>query len=172
MMNPYFTEAVEEKASQIWTFEGLGRLNLQLMREMSETERGAEISMVSGPISTGGVGHVEGNLEIFQRTIDVLQDMGIAVYDQLPFIPHLRRIRDATGLGENALLDGFYLPIFKSGLLKHLNFIRGWSGSFGSGWEYWRAGKHNIASTFLPENFLKMHADVLNAHVLESGTEM
>lgn len=169
-MNPYFTKDVEKMVGNIWTFSELGKLNFELVIKMSKVEKW--IGMVSGPISTGGVGHVEGNLEVFQRTIDVLQAEGLPIYDQLPFERHMWRIAKAKNSSDDELLNEFYAPLLESGIIKRLYFIDGWESSYGATREHEIAISCYIPRIYLQRDFLEKHADILNAQIVKSGEEI
>ena len=97
-----------------------------------------DIVMVCGPISTGGLGSITENTEVFRKSIERVAAMGEHVFTQLPFEDAMQDIKgkllpESDGL---SLLELFYRPLFESGMIKRLYFIPGWEGSFGASWEH------------------------------------
>jgi hypothetical protein len=120
------------------TFEELAALALMEMEKFTE---GCDI--VCGPISTGGVGSIEGNLKVFARTIDKLQETGHPIFTQLPYEEKIFSFRERWR-AENPsrsedyympILEEFYRPLFQSGKVKRAWFINGWESSKGARWE-------------------------------------
>lgn len=108
------------------------------------------VGQVCGPITSGGVGKIDGNLEIFRRAVESLITQGKNIFDQLPFEPHLFRVRESKyHNGELQLLEEFYGPILGSKLVKALYFIRGWESSFGASWEHNEGKRHKIKIVYL-----------------------
>ncbi len=120
------------------TFKELAKVAIRIARRMS-----SPVGQVCGPITTGGVGTVKGNIRIFKRTIFGLQKSGKSIADQLPFEKPLWKImRDfprqwgRPNKKDLQLLEEFYGTLFRSGALKILYFMPGWEFSFGACWEY------------------------------------
>lgn len=109
------------------------------------------ISSVCGPIGTGGVGSVEGNLEIFNKNIIELQDRGINVFDQMPFEQKMQKFK--ISLGEEycrkSIVDDFYTKIFESGFDSNFYFIKNWESSKGACWEHDMAKRLGIKINYL-----------------------
>ncbi len=117
------------------------------------------ICEVCGPISSGGVGSVQGNLEVFQDVITKLQLEGDVVFSQVPFERSMQMIRDQSSLPKEEsnleLLENFYGTIFESGFISRLFFIHGWESSHGATWERKKALELGIEVVDLPEDFLE-----------------
>lgn len=128
------------------TFEDLSKIALRIIKKMPRS-----VGIVSGPISNGGAGSVEKNLEIFKETIERLRRAGENVFDQMPFEEHMFRIsQDKTYFkGEDQLLQKFYLPLFESGFIQTMYFIRGWQTSYGAKWEHGQAIRLSIGIRYL-----------------------
>ncbi len=92
------------------------------------------VSMVCGPISTGGKGSVEENLALFGVAIETLASRGENIFSQMPFERPIQRMKKTN----SGLLNTFYLPIFKSGRVRRLCFLPGWESSEGATWEHER----------------------------------
>lgn len=96
-------------------------------------------TQVCGPISTGGKGSIEKNMNALRDAILFVGNQGFSVFDQTIFEKHLWRISRLPALknaDEYFLLDSFYRPIFLSKKLQYLHFIPGWQDSVGARWEY------------------------------------
>ncbi len=96
---------------------------------------------VCGPISTGGFGSVEKNLFRFDEKIKELQAEGRPVFDQMYLEAPIMMLRN-KGERQNfhmEILNDLYLPIFKSGKISKVYFLKGWESSQGATWE------HNLA---------------------------
>ncbi|MBN1274853.1 DUF4406 domain-containing protein [Candidatus Woesearchaeota archaeon] len=133
------------------SFPDVGAVAMTVARSMPQP-----LCQVCGPISTGGYGSLERNLELFGETIAALRMQGKHVFDQMPLEDSLLRIR--ASLGESydwrGLLTDVYLPLFALGVVKTLYFIHGWESSRGARWEHDVAGRLGIARVYLPERFL------------------
>lgn len=108
---------------------------------------------VCGPISTGGSGKREINIEIFKKTIAQLKNLGYTVYDQTPFEIAIARLRK-KGLSHGDLLEDVYRPLFASGNIAECFFIFDWESSKGSCWEHAVAKKAGIKISYLPKDFV------------------
>lgn len=96
------------------------------------------ISQVCGPISTGGLGSIEQNMKCFEETIVRLSDLGLTVFNQIPFQSSMSRILATKNSNDydHSLLTDFYLPLFESGLVHTLYFLPDWQSSTGASWEH------------------------------------
>lgn len=108
-----------------------------------------EIGQVCGPIATGGAGSIEANLEIFNNEILKLQNQGKIIFDQMPFEWPMQDLKKRVADGANTILEDFYLPIFESGKVKTLYFIKGWETSYGANWEHNQAKRLGIDIVYL-----------------------
>jgi len=112
------------------------------------------VSMVCGPMTSGGLGSLKENLEHFNRTIHILDARGDPVFTQLPFEAPMQRIKENAPYyrGDMQLLEAFYLPIFKSGFITRLCFIHNWQSSYGTRWEHDRALELGLERKYFKEN--------------------
>ncbi|MFH0831238.1 MAG: DUF4406 domain-containing protein [Parcubacteria group bacterium] len=107
------------------------------------------VGMICGPITTGGLGSIKANLQIFNETIDDLVSRGVNLFDQIPFEEHFARIK-AQGNGyDTRLLNEFYLTLFESGQITRLHMIPGWQSSGGATWEHAQAQRLKIEIVYL-----------------------
>lgn len=107
------------------------------------------LGQVCGPITTGGMGNIKDNLNLFNETIKKLQREGVNLFDQMPFEDPMQSLKDKpNGNYQNILID-FYQPIFKSGYIKKLYFMPGWENSNGARWEHDLAKELDIEIFYL-----------------------
>ncbi|MEW6617186.1 MAG: hypothetical protein AB1333_02080 [Patescibacteria group bacterium] len=139
----YYTREDYEAIENAESFTDLTEIAFRIIKRMPQP-----VSMVCGPIATGGKGNIEENLKVFKKTIQTLVNNGENIFSQIPFEDAMQRIKQNPQYqGAMQLLGEFYLPIFKSGFIKKMNFIKGWEGSFGATWE------HSIAAALGIEIF-------------------
>ena len=98
------------------------------------------LSIVCGPITTGGTGNQVHNFEIFNAAIRGLERRGVGIFNQVPYEFGLRRLAlewEARGNTGYCLpiLEVFYARLFESGFITQGWFIPGWQSSFGARWE-------------------------------------
>lgn len=96
--------------------------------------------MVSGPISTGGKGSRDENLKVYAKAIEYLRNKNLLVFNQIIvedlILSHLKKWQAEGNTGYcMPILEEFYLPLFKSGMVSRLMFMPGWQSSFGAKWE-------------------------------------
>ncbi len=116
------------------TFEALAEIALKNLKG----ERG--LSMVCGPITTGGTGNQTHNFEVFNATVRGLLRRGKQLFNQVPYEFGLRRLAhkwEAEGNTDYCMpiLTTFYARVFESGAVTEGWFIPGWKSSFGACWE-------------------------------------
>lgn len=115
-----------------------------------------EVTIVSGPISTGGLGTREKNIAVFHTVIRDLQSKRRSVFDQTPFETAIFRLaEDWRRHNPEAdycmpILDEFYGPVFSSGLIHRVAFIHDWQSSRGARWERQKALELGLAIDDLP----------------------
>lgn len=130
--HPYWTIHEIMVAQRAETIAELALVALRILSRMPQP-----IVQVCGPISTGGAGTMEQNVARFRQAIAVLQSRGLNVFDQMPFQESMIRISKKTRESGYCweILDEFYGPIFRSGLIKRTYFLSGWRSSIGANWE-------------------------------------
>ncbi|HLP86918.1 MAG TPA: DUF4406 domain-containing protein [Candidatus Paceibacterota bacterium] len=106
---------------------------------------------VCGPISTGGKGSIEKNMEVFNEKIKELQEKGFNVFDQMPFEDPMHRIILNSKKEEymESILTDFYLPIFESRYVSELHFLPDWQSSRGANWEHEQAKRLGIKINYI-----------------------
>ena len=116
------------------SFEALAKIAVANLAE----QRG--LSMVCGPLSTGGTGNSQYNFEIFNAVVRALERRGCELFDQIPYEFGIRRLqhvwREAGNVGYcMPILEVFYAQIFETGVIIEGWFIPGWNSSHGARWE-------------------------------------
>ena len=133
--------------------EVLAGVGIQILTRMKHDVGDTPVGMVCGPISTGGLGSQEKNLQALTYWIAKLVSSGHPIFSQLPFESALWRISNVSDcLGEFALLEGFYLKLFQSGLIGILYFLQNWQTSVGATWEHDQALALGIERKYLEGN--------------------
>lgn len=106
----YYTKEDYRAIENAESFTDLTEIAFRIIKRMPQS-----ISMVCGPIATGGKGNIEENLKVFKRTIQTLVNNGENIFSQIPFEGAMQRIKQNPQYqGASQLLDEFYLPIFLS----------------------------------------------------------
>jgi len=138
------------------TYIELLEIALRIIESIEAENPGIPMAMVCGPISTGGKGSRNENLKIFERAIDRLAGGGLLIFSQMPFESDMERIyKSDPRLQGLRLLDEFYAPIFRTGLVSMLCFLPGWEKSIGANWEHQQATILNIPRIYLAEHYVK-----------------
>lgn len=142
----YWTAENLSQVKQARSFAELSGIAMEVISRMPQP-----IGQVCGPISSGGLGSIEANMQKFSETVQQLIAEGKNVFDQIPFENYIFKLID-SGQGtrsQNELLKEFYLPIFESGLIKTLYFIPGWESFNGATWEHHKARELGIDIVYL-----------------------
>jgi hypothetical protein len=161
----YWTDADRKAFIEAKSFKDLAALTVAMLER-----RPHSFHMVSGPISTGGVGTRSGNQHVFAAVIERISARdGLPVFSQIPFEDKILELKNAwfeKNPGESycmpVLLD-FYEPIFKSGKIAALHFIHGYESSRGAVWEHDGCDEWKIERRYLsPELSVDLYNAVLN----------
>ena len=110
---------------------------VQIIPRMLAKRANHPLGQVCGPITTGGLGDRWLNLHRFHSTITALRRDGHHIFTQMPFEPALVRLAEADKKHGRVcqILEGFYLPLFRSGLIRQVFFMPDWATSAGASWE-------------------------------------
>jgi len=131
----------------------MARIGIKIINSMPP-----DLHLVSGPITTGGVGTVEGNLLVFGRMIEYLANTAkLNVFSQRPFHEglvafHMEWAKTAKP-GDYCwpiLLD-FYAPLFATKRFKAFHFLHDYASSVGARWEYDQATQYGYDHIMLPK---------------------
>jgi hypothetical protein len=149
--DPY--AALKEECSKTDSFATLLQIAL---REMNTLASRGDVHVISGPISTGGLGSIEKNIAVFDKTVEHLRSQNYLVFDYGPYesgIAPLRTVWKAENPEAHycmPILEEFYGPLFETRLIKKAWFIHGWESSFGSTWERKKLSELEIPIEDLP----------------------
>lgn len=109
--------------------------------------------LVCGPITTGGLGSRNLNLDIFHQHIVAETKKGFQVFNQMPFERKLLQISSAYPEQftdtSNPILDIIYLPQIKARKFERVKMIPGWETSKGATQEHDQSILSNINVEFL-----------------------
>ena len=143
-MNRYWTEVEHKDLEQVASFAHLADIALRVVARILPP-----VGQVCGPITTGGHGDIEKNMNVFVATINRLEEQGLNIFNQVPFQQLMRRLKATHPNGEIAILEQFYGPLFRSGFITTLYFIPGWETSFGAKWEHGQAQHLGLEVVYL-----------------------
>ena len=118
------------------TFEELAEVAIGTLKKMSKLKK--PIVQICGPVSTGGLGSIDKNLDRFNKAIIAAKGNGLQVFDQVPFEKEIKRISQKYPITNGycmPILDVFYKKIFESGHIKVALFLPDWKSSSGATWE-------------------------------------
>ena len=126
-------QPLETRIESATTFEKLAEIALDEISKMPKP-----VGIVSGPITSGGLGSMEANLAELSKQIHDLQDQNKSIFNQMPYEPKMQEIKktpyhDAT---RDHLLEVFYGTLYGSGLIEEFYFLPGWESSYGAKWEH------------------------------------
>lgn len=132
----HWTDEDLARLEEVSTFEEAAGLAIEMLARLSET--GKEIVQICGPMSTGGLGSLEANMERFRLAIERAHERGLVVFNQIPFqkvIIRLCRFEEGQSDYNWEILEIFYRRIFESGYVGRTLFIEDWDSSTGATWE-------------------------------------
>ena len=149
---------------QHWTQEEMDRLH-RFVSYSQASEFAMEklkrlpqpVVQVCGPLTTGGRGSFQANVQMMHQGICLLVTQGKVIFDQRPFeVPMFKVLQSRKNSGyDHSLLEEFYLPLFESGLIKEFHFLPGWQSSTGAKWEHKQACKLKIDIFYISELMLQ-----------------
>lgn len=144
----HWTEEDHAEQDRCESMHHLAELGIKLAKRLKEQSPDGSVILLSGPMTTGGLGSFDRNIKLFECAIIVAREKGLTVYNQLPFQKGMIRI---LGLNRNpsfkaeaagypmSILTDFYGPLLDSKLVSDLFQLRDHASSFGARWEEARA---------------------------------
>lgn len=144
MKNKHWTEKHFERVEKAKNFPELLSVAYEILDSMPKP-----VTIISGPISTGGRGSVQENLAVMARAILRREWHGDNVFDQLPFEQKFGEFASKYDGCCMPILEDFFLPIFESGKIEKICFIPGWESSTGAKWEKEQAERLGIEMCFM-----------------------
>lgn len=151
---PHWEEHHIEKAKTTREFKRIGELVCEVAEKMPKP-----LFMISGPMTTGGLGHYSKNIVLFQHAIEEALKEGVYVFNQTMLEEHLQRlVREWLACNPdsgycNHVLTDIYDVLLASGHLQGVYFLPGWETSRGARWERETAEKHSLAIYDYPEEW-------------------
>lgn len=136
------------------TFDELADIALVFLARVRAAHQ--EVVQICGPMSTGGCGSFEGNMERFNRAVAVAVEKGVVVFNQVLFQEAMIRIcawKDGDPYPEG-LLTIFYQRVLSSGHITKGLFLSDWESSRGARWEYDFLVSNNIPVEGYPLEWL------------------
>ncbi|MDD5165026.1 MAG: hypothetical protein PHG25_00585 [Candidatus Pacebacteria bacterium] len=118
------------------------------------------IHLVSGPITTGGMGTIQENLIVFRQTIEHLHEQeDLNIFSQIPFEVGMIEYHKQWSLNKSQfdycwpILHEFYGPLFATKRFSVFHFIHGYEKSIGACWEHEQCDVHGISRRYLSYEF-------------------
>lgn len=112
------------------------------------------VILFCGPISTGGFGNVNENIDYLSSVIQTTEKAGISVFNQIDHERKMDLILKGHSGYDYPLLEFFYKPILESGKIEALLFLPLWETSVGSKWEHDFAKSISIPVFYLDGLFM------------------
>lgn len=166
---PYWSPADLTAAAEAKSFEELGVVALRVLHAFPAHAR-ARVAQVCGPITAGGFDSPEINFLVMRTAVRFLRERGRFVYDQTPLEKNFIRLwqtwRTLPGNDKRycwPILEEVYDPLFRSGMIGTLYFLRGWERSVGACWERSKGLSLGFAVHPYPK---KLYRRILAAHGL------
>ena len=132
-MDCYWTPAELQALDKAETLDEMVEIALIILERMKST--GKKIVQVCGPMTRGGLGSYEANMELFRKVVvRAHEESGYVVFNQDMFTKVILRLDAARQSPEywHDLIDNFYGAIFRSGHFHGTLWIRQWETSTGS----------------------------------------
>jgi hypothetical protein len=156
--NRFWTEVEVEALDWANSFEELADIAIIILVRMKLEAPDREIVQICGPMSTGGLGSLEANMQRFRGAVEVAESKGLFVFNQSPFQDAMFRIGNWRGGMQYCtdILKIFYDKVFRSGLLNKGLFLPDWQGSIGTVWEWEVMPKLGIKVEDYPSEWLQL----------------
>lgn len=151
--------------------EGLYEKELTNLANLAITEISrmpAPVIQICGPISTGGFGKTQDNLEYLSSIIGATTVANISVFNQVAYEARLDKILKHHVGYDFPILDYFYKPILTSGNVHGLVFLPLWNTSIGSSWEH-EMGKTLGIPIFFLEKILVSEIELFISQIKKKG---
>jgi len=150
-------EKLRQECAEAQNFEELADIAVREMHKFEAAE------VVCGPVSTGGLGTLEKNLQAFIAVIHMLQKEGRPIFSQEPYEERIAELRVQWRAEDPAraeaycmpILDILYTRIFDAGRVRKGWFIPGWESSFGARWEHAKFKKLGVEIEYISPEKIK-----------------
>jgi len=131
----HLTSEEAQSLNSVCSFDELAEIAISMLARVKGEH--AEIVQICGPMSTGGCGDFKKNMERFNRSIEVAQVHGVAVFNQVLFqdvVIKLCNWKEGSPYPME-LLEVFYGRVLSSGHITKGLFLPDWESSVGARWE-------------------------------------
>lgn len=151
---PHWEDHHIERAKTTTDFKLIGELVCEIAEKMPKP-----LFMISGPMTTGGMGHYSKNIVLFQHAIEEALNNGVSVFNQTMLEEHLQRLvrewlRCNPDSGYcNHVLSDVYDVLLASTHIHGVYFLPDWHTSRGARWERETAEKNSLAIHEYPEEW-------------------
>jgi hypothetical protein len=115
------------------------------------------LHMVSGPMTTGGLGNAKDNLTVFTLGVEWLfETEKLNVFSQMPFeigmLEYHKEWKKTCKPDDYCwpILHEFYARIFETKRFEMMHFLHGYEESVGAKWEHDQCEVHGVRRRYLP----------------------
>jgi len=148
-----WTEEEIQLLANATSLEEVGRISVQHLARIAST---GSVIQLCGPMTTGGAGNLEANMQRFEQAIYNAAKEGHVTFNQIPIQSAIIRITDhhQTKIYNTDILDVLYAQIFECGHVKTAYFLPDWESSRGACWERERTSALGIDIQECPEHWV------------------
>ncbi len=147
--NDHWLQEEHDETLRCDTFKQLAGVGIRILGEFKLKSGGKKVVMLSGPMTTGGLGTFEANMHVFGHCVDIARENGLRVFNQLPFQTAMIRILNlpknptftTSEIYPQTILDDFYWPLMQSGGIDCMYFLPTWETSNGATQEWQKAAE-------------------------------
>lgn len=134
-MQEHWSDEHRARLITIGSLEEAGIMAVDLLSELAAS--GKEIVQICVPMTTGGLGNLQANMNRFALAVETARANGLHVFNQIPFQEVIIRVTDHHSGGgyDMNILEIFYRTIFESGHVSRALFLPDWESSRGARWE-------------------------------------
>lgn len=149
-MNPvtarYWTSLEQELLQEAKSIADIYAIAEAILARMPDN-----LVQVCGPITNGGRGSIEENLQALNEMIAQLQSEGVQIFDQVPYEESIHRVRNTPEFMQTYehVLSDFYERLFLSGKVAGMYFLSGWESTRGAMWEHENVKEYGFEIRYL-----------------------
>lgn len=120
------------------------------------TKTNTPLVELCGPLTTGGAGSYEKNMQVYKQAATYLEQHEVHVFDlvsiEKQIVKLVNEYEDNT-IAQKELLNNFFLELFSSGNIHQAYFLPGWRSSNGASWEHEQCKKLGIQTIEMPADW-------------------
>lgn len=136
----FWNDMIEDACLECATMRELALVAKDALSIVRQKMRNAPIAMISGPITSGGLGTEVLNVAVHGECVRIAREHKVVAFDQIRFQPHMDRIvGDAGTDAARRMRDEFYNSVMGSGSISLLLSLPTWQTSRGATWCRWKA---------------------------------